>query len=218
MDIFNIIFRNIGTAIKGIFEDEMITFALKIAFITIPILIYIIIKKEKNNIKNLNENKYKEWKVEYTDIKKQSQLNNYQPIHQYLPYRLVTPILTQREKKAYFIINSYCIKNNLALFSKIRLADFITPKNTIHNKDFYFWFNKISAKHVDFLIVQQGSFIPLLAIEVDDPTHYRADRQERDILVDNIYFSVGLPIIHIWDLSAEKIESEINNVLTTVIR
>lgn len=181
-------------------------------------------EKQKNITKSWSEKQYKDWKVEYNPTKNNEQwqannyqqVNNYQPINQYLPYRMITSVLTQREKTAYYIINNYCSKNNLALFSKIRLADFITPQNT--NKDFYLWFNKISAKHVDFLIVQQGSFRPLLAIEIDDTTHYRTDRQERDIFVNNIYFSIGLPVLHLWDLSADKVEAEINNILLTVIK
>lgn len=199
-----------------------------IATITIPTIIILFIVEitdKKNNhdkkiTKTWNENKHRDWKVIYTNdpMSEQRKVNYFQPVNQYLPYRMITSVLTPREKTAYYIIFNYCTKNNLALFSKIRLADFITPQNTSYNRDFYLWFNKISAKHVDFLIVQQGSFRPLLAIEIDDTTHYRADRKERDIFVNNIYFSIGLPVLHLWDLSADKVEAEINNILLTVIK
>lgn len=189
---------------------------LFVVIIIVYVGLYIKYRDKTKNKENKTGNYYNEWQVDFSKNQKQ-QYNVYQQ-RQYLPYQMITPILTQREKKAYYIILEYCVKNKLALFSKIRMADFITPKNTVHNKDFYFWFNKISAKHVDFLIVQEGSFKPLLAIEIDDETHLRYERQERDIFVDNVYYSIGIPILHIWDLTKEKIEGDINNALMKIIK
>ncbi len=194
---------------------------LETAAITIVLLILILAPIIINEIKKQNKNN--EWQSKQIFMQPQynwKNANYNQPLNQkqYLPYRLITPILSQREKTAYYIIKEYCNSHNLELFSKIRIADFITPKFTNQNQEFYTWFNKISAKHVDFLIVQQGTFRPLLAIEIDDTTHYRPDRQQRDELINNIYYSVGLPIYHCWNLQKETMISEIENTLKAIIQ
>jgi len=38
---------------------------------------------------------------------------------------------------------------------------------------------------------------PKLAIELDDKSHQRKDRQERDAFVDEVFRAAGLPLVHI---------------------
>lgn len=38
---------------------------------------------------------------------------------------------------------------------------------------------------------------PLVGIELDDSSHDRADRQERDEFVNEVFQAAGLPLIHI---------------------
>jgi hypothetical protein len=38
---------------------------------------------------------------------------------------------------------------------------------------------------------------PLLGIELDDASHQRKDRQERDAFVDQVFAAAGLPLLHI---------------------
>lgn len=131
-----------------------------------------------------------------------------------MPYQLKDSVLTEREKEAYSIIKEYCNNHELEVLAKIRLADFITTKCENKSKDFYTWFNKISAKHIDFLIVQKETFRPQLAIEIDDTTHNRKDRQQRDEFINKVYSKVGLPIYHCWSLKKEEIIAEMEKSLT----
>jgi hypothetical protein len=61
-------------------------------------------------------------------------------------------------------------------------------------KDFAVHFNRISAKHVDFLLCDPSDVSPVLAIELDDATHERADRRRRDAFLDEAFASAGLPL------------------------
>lgn len=135
-----------------------------------------------------------------------------------MPYQLKDSVLTEKEKEAYKIIKEYCNNHELEVLIKIRLADFITTKRENKSKDFYTWFNKISAKHIDFLIVQKETFRPLMAIEVDDTTHNRKDRQQRDEFINKVYSKVGLPIYHCWNLQKETMITEIENTLKSIIQ
>jgi hypothetical protein len=57
-------------------------------------------------------------------------------------------------------------------------------------------FGRITQKHIDFLIVDQASAL-LFAVEVDDTSHQRADRRQRDEFVNALFKSVGLPLIRV---------------------
>jgi hypothetical protein len=41
--------------------------------------------------------------------------------------------------------------------------------------------------------VDAATFAPCLAVELDDSSHLRADRRERDAFVDEVLASVGIP-------------------------
>lgn len=78
------------------------------------------------------------------------------------------------------------------LAPKVRLADvFDAPRGDRAA------FARISQKHVDFLLIDENTCRPLLGIELDDRTHERTDRRERDALVDRIFATAGLPLLHV---------------------
>jgi hypothetical protein len=78
------------------------------------------------------------------------------------------------------------------LAPKVRLADvFDAPRGDRAA------FARISQKHVDFLLIDEGSCRPLLGIELDDRSHESAERRARDQVVDRVFESAGLPLLHV---------------------
>lgn len=69
------------------------------------------------------------------------------------------------------------------------------------------WFNKISRKSVDFLICRKDASV-IAAIELDDKSHEKDDRRERDADKDAAISGAGLRVIR-WTVkdipSAEAI-------------
>ena len=57
--------------------------------------------------------------------------------------------------------------------------------------------NKIDRKHVDFLLCNPRAVRPFLGIELDDKSHQRDDRQERDQFVDQVFAAVGIPLVRV---------------------
>lgn len=57
--------------------------------------------------------------------------------------------------------------------------------------------NRISQKHVDFLLCQSSDMKPVAAVELDDKSHSRIDRAQRDLFVDGVFHAAGLPLIHV---------------------
>lgn len=59
-------------------------------------------------------------------------------------------------------------------------------------------FNRLSQKHVDFVLVGVDDAQVKLVIELDDKTHLKPQRRDRDALVDEILTAAGIPIIRFW--------------------
>lgn len=74
---------------------------------------------------------------------------------------------------------------------KVRLADLLTfPGDALRAR------NTINQKHVDFVVCDRESMIPYRVIELDDATHARRDRRERDALVDGYLAEAGIAVTH----------------------
>jgi hypothetical protein len=76
--------------------------------------------------------------------------------------------------------------------------------------------NKISSKRVDFLLCDPTTMKAVLAIKLDDASHNRPDRQDRDAFVDQAFAAAGLSIIHIKaarSYSTAEIQQQIASAL-----
>jgi len=56
-------------------------------------------------------------------------------------------------------------------------------------------FRHINGKSVDYVLCEKTTFKPVYAVELDDPTHNRTDRQERDREVERIFEGTDLKLV-----------------------
>ena len=77
----------------------------------------------------------------------------------------------------------------------VRIADLLRVEKGAANRRK--WLNKILAKHIDFVLCDPGSLRPIICIELDDRSHERPDRIERDAFVDHAFESAELPLLRI---------------------
>lgn len=87
--------------------------------------------------------------------------------------------------------------DGVTIASKVRLADIFGTKKGLERADRLRALNRITAKHVDFLLIQKSDGRPLLGIELDDSSHEEQERVVRDLFVDTVFASAGLPILHV---------------------
>jgi len=111
-------------------------------------------------------------------------------------YYLKESLFTPAERSFMGVIESLNY-NGVKIASKVRLADIFGIKKGLERGDRQRALNRISAKHVDFLFIQQSDGRPLLGIELDDRSHEAEERVARDSFVDSVFSSAGLPIIHV---------------------
>ncbi|ADB17463.1 conserved hypothetical protein [Pirellula staleyi DSM 6068] len=87
------------------------------------------------------------------------------------------------------------VRDDWQIFSMVRLADLI--KVRAKTRKFQTWQNRIAGKHIDFVICDNDTLEVKLAIELDDSSHRRPDRQERDRFVNAALAAAGLPLLRI---------------------
>ena len=111
-------------------------------------------------------------------------------------------VLTEREKNFYETIRLIAEKHNLNVSAKMRLADIVKVSDEIKKQSSLWWskFEKISQKHIDFALQDKTNLEIKLLIEIDDYTHQRTDRIERDKFVDSVCEQVNIPILHLYDV------------------
>ena len=110
------------------------------------------------------------------------------------PFRRKDFLLTESEKEFYRVLCK-AVEGRWAVFAKVRLADLVwLPKGTQNAQSYR---NRVQSKHVDFVLCERSAVKPVLAIELDDASHERESRQERDKMVDRVLSSAGLPRLRV---------------------
>lgn len=159
---------------------------------SLTVLVIYLIKREKKNQKTIPANNA------VIEIENQEQMKYncaYKPEY----------LLSRNEKSQYWLLRSWADKNNLIVFTKVRLADLISPRENGRNRQQLFW--KIQAKHVDFVVCDNSIRVKCI-IEIMDSSHYDPERIKRDNFVKEVLTSCGYKLIqthHINHAELDKI-------------
>ena len=110
------------------------------------------------------------------------------------------------------------LPNQYRVFAQVRVADVILPRLDKQHNDKLWWqhFRKISAKHLDFVIVDAKTFKTIVAIELNDKSHLRADRKKRDEFLISAFKTAKVPLVWQW-VKRKYTEKAIKNSLETYI-
>jgi len=108
-----------------------------------------------------------------------------------LPYRVRDDFLSPSEMSIFHILLTI-VGEKVTICPKVRLADIFFVAQPNKNLSF---FNQISAKHIDYLLCKADSLTPILGIELDDSSHSRPERQERDGFIDQVFQDADLPLL-----------------------
>lgn len=111
-----------------------------------------------------------------------------------LPYKKKKYLLTINEKNFYEVLKSAIENTDYYICPMVRMADIIYVDRKKTDK-WQYHFNKIVGKHVDFLLCNKETMVPLIAIELDDKSHKRQDRIERDSFVNDAFISANIKLL-----------------------
>lgn len=111
-------------------------------------------------------------------------------------------VFSEREKSAFAQIKDIVEKYGYTVLAKVRLFDLVEPSYLTDNKKVAQY--KIQAKHVDFVLCDSALKARYI-IELDDATHDRPDRIERDRFVDSVLEMSGYRVLHTRNINEDEI-------------
>lgn len=109
----------------------------------------------------------------------------------YLPYKKKSFLLTKTEYNFDKVLteivgDKYYIGRQVPLSSIVEVTSTYKPYRS-----------KIDKKTIDFVLFNKAGYTPHLAIELDDPSHFRWDRIKRDEFVQDVLSKAGIKLIRI---------------------
>ncbi len=110
-------------------------------------------------------------------------------------YKRIENIFTASERK-FFAHLKKAVGKEFYIFAKVRVADVMLPQDTEKKGHWRGAFNRVACKHFDYVLCDMALNI-VAAIELDDPSHERADRVERDRFIEWACKSAGVPLVRI---------------------
>ena len=97
-------------------------------------------------------------------------------------------------ERSFFGVLSKVVEKNAVVLGKVRIADVIKPRRGLSRSEWQIAFNKISAKHFDYLICTPDTLSVIAVVELDDRSHARKERIERDQFVVNACLAAGITL------------------------
>jgi hypothetical protein len=100
-------------------------------------------------------------------------------------------------EKAFFRVIKLAAGQNYHVFAQVRLADLVELHAGLNDQGRRKALYSVASKSIDFVLASASSLEPVLAIEVDDRSHFRGDRQSRDVLVNQVFKEIGVPLLRV---------------------
>jgi len=102
--------------------------------------------------------------------------------------------MTRAEHECYDALIS-AVGDEYLIFAQVHLPTLVD--NKVVGQNWRGALRHISEKSVDFVLCDKAYISPKLAIELDDKTHERPERQSRDREVERILQDAGVPLLRL---------------------
>jgi hypothetical protein len=121
--------------------------------------------------------------------------------------------LLSRGEAAFHAPLQQAVAGRYFIMCKVRLADVVTCSERNWRRGMG---GAISQKHLDFVLCDRQTTRILLAIELDDRSHERADRRKRDAFVNQVMHDAGVPLLRFKAASEYSVESIQRRVMPAI--
>lgn len=125
----------------------------------------------------------------------------------YLPYRKKQFLMTRAEY-AFNKILEQIVGDKYYVGRQVLLSNLVEVTSTYKP-----YRSKIDKKTVDFVLFNKAGYTPYLAIELDDSSHNRLDRMQRDRFVEDVLGKAGIRIVRIKNAYDYDVDDITNKIL-----
>jgi hypothetical protein len=127
------------------------------------------------------------------------------------PYVSRPALFTKAELKFLDALEE-AVDEDYAIYGQVRLCDVIEVRKGVDRKTWGQAFARIRAKHLDFVICDPEDHSIICAIELDDSSHKRQDRRNRDHFLNRAMAAAGVPL-HRFPTSSHYDPDEIRDAI-----
>lgn len=112
-----------------------------------------------------------------------------------LPY-VGRDVLSAGERAFYPVLKNV-VKDKGVVLCQVSLSALVKVESTADRSKWQTAFNKINSKSIDFVVCDSKTMETLFAVELDDKSHRRQERQDRDVFVNELFETIGTPLVRI---------------------
>ena len=112
-----------------------------------------------------------------------------------LPYKKRDDFLSASELSFYRTLGTF-LESKAIICPKVAVKEIVFIGNGV-GKDYMKFFNYIAKKHVDFVLCDARTMQVICAVELDDKSHQREARRQRDAFIDRVFATSQIPLFHI---------------------
>ena len=152
--------------------------------------------------------------IAYIEKKIDAKINDSQIKKSHYRYYAKPYIMTARENECFKTLNEI-FGAKWFVIPQVHLSALLNHK--VKGQNWNAAFRHINGKSVDFVLVGKESYKIICAIELDDSTHNRTDRKERDNEIERIFSEAKIPLARIGKFE-NMTKQEIINVITGAIK
>ncbi len=135
------------------------------------------------------------------------------------PYKYVlNKTLFTPAERSFLGVLDLAVADQYRIFGKVRVADILLPGKGLNKSNWQIAFNKVSAKHFDFVLCNKQTLEVIAVIELDDKSHQKAKTQHRDSLLASVCATADLPLVRFATQSSyqvaeiqQKIQAELTS-------
>jgi Protein of unknown function (DUF2726) len=127
-------------------------------------------------------------------------------------YKIRGALLTPAEIKFHKVLKQ-AVDGKYIIFAKVRVADILTPADGLSKSHWQRAFNKISAKHFDFVLCNSENLKVEMVIELDDKSHLKSSRIARDNFLNQATNSSGLKFLRFQARSSYQVADVQSKIL-----
>lgn len=113
-----------------------------------------------------------------------------------LPYTRRAALFTPAERSFLGVLDQ-AVGEQYRIFGKVRVADVVGVQKMNDRAAWQRAFNRISAKHFDFILCDPKDLSVIAAIELDDSSHDSGRGQQRDDFLNRACEAADLPLIRV---------------------